>query len=292
MGSSKITLSVSTLAIFIFTGCATLLGLPDEQNEGHYTQISKISSEQVQAKIKSVGEAKAASPKEGSPKKIIVLPIVYRYTTYNTLKKGEEAYYTSRFTNGSWIRPFTLIAQESIDKMLTERGYDYTLLSNNLLQKMGAKDIQSMISPNERRRQDPVRAVALNAENEDTNLAIIEQSAFSKYVSDEEQAVMYVEFDVDWEPNTANTLNKDIVLNTSLSIGYKMVFCGATGCSTSEIPFRTPLVASLFMPNKNTINKDGAQRNYELIKQLHAQQLDQLLKESFIYLDKTGAFLK
>lgn len=277
------------------TACATLLMLPDEQTEEYYTTQSQAVLSQVDSKLKVSPGGKASPPKEGEKKSIRVLPIVYDYTVHNTLKKGEEAYYVSVFYNGSgsWIRPFTQIAQMSVAKQLEARGYDYSLLSNNALTQLGAKNADSYLSPgSDRRRGDPVRSVAFNAENNGTNLALVNQNDFRKFIGDDEQGVLFMKFDADWEPSTANTLNKDIVLNSTVTLGYKMVFCGVDACSTIEIPFKDGLKTSLPMPNRNTINDQGLDKNYDLIKKLHGAQIDKIVEASFQKLDAMGAFVK
>lgn len=287
-------LSITILSLSLITGCATLLMLPDELTEEHYTSISQIDSKQISTKMKVFPGGKAQAPKDGIAKSVRLLPIVYKYDTYNTLKENEEAYYVSIFNNstGSWIKPFTENIQETLGAQLKKRGYDFVLLTNDDLKTLGAKDINSLIDGADRSKGNLTKGVALNAENRSTNLALVDRSKFGVLVTEEEQAVIYVELDVDWEPSSANRLNKDIVLNTALIIGYKLVACGSNGCSTIEIPFKDGVRVGLFMPNRNTINEDGLDKNYALIKKLHKAQLDKIIEESFAKLDQMSFFAK
>lgn len=292
--SNLILLFLGIIFSCFITGCATLLMLPDEQTEDHYTKISQIDNKQIVSKMKAFPGGKAAIPKSGAKKSIRMLPIVYKYDVYNTLKDNEEAYYVSIFDNssGSWIRPFTENLQEAIGALLEKRGYDYSLISNQTLKNLGAKEIQTLIDPADRSKGNITKAVALNAEDSGTNLAIVDRAKFNQFQDDENQGLMYVELDVDWEPSSANRLNGDIVLNTALLIGYKLVACGSNSCSSIEIPYKNGLNTALFMPNRNTIDQDGRDKNYNLIKKLHGEQLNKILEESFKQLDKMNYFVK
>jgi len=95
----------------------------------------------------------------------------------------------------------------------------------------------------------------------------------------------------DWEPTTANRLNGDIVLNTTLKLGYEITLCGSdSGCTTVSVPFDKGIGSNLFMPNRNTIEESGRDKNYTFLHTLHGEQLSKIVKLAFEKMDAAGTF--
>ncbi|KHD89345.1 MAG: hypothetical protein OM95_04255 [Bdellovibrio sp. ArHS] len=281
----------SVLIVFLgsMVGCATLLMLPDELSEQHYKAAAGDIKPQIRAKM-TVNNQFAKMPPSGN-KEVGILPVVYFYDTTNTLKKNEEAYYTSIFNNssGSWIRPFAKEASVAISEELSARGFKSFIYSNSDLEKLGMQSA-NLLMPKEIFGTG-YRAIAYNGESEDTNLAMTDLTQFRSAIVGDMSGVVFMKIQADWEPTTANRLNGDIVLNTTIQLGYEMVFCGAnSGCVTAQVPFNKGLTSNLFMPNRNTINENGLDKNYELIRSLHGDQLRAIIKATFEKMDSLGTF--
>ncbi|AGH94475.1 hypothetical protein [Pseudobdellovibrio exovorus] len=285
--------TVGAIIAASLTGCSALLMLPDELSEDHYKSISKIDQKQVASKMQYFPGGKLSPPAAGQKKMLRFMPFVYTYDATNTLKKDEEAYYVSIFNNssGSWYQQLLMRAHESVAAQLEKRGYDYAVFSNNTLKNQGAQEVTRSL-PMDRKDGLPNRGIAINAESNESNLAIMETSKYSNLKAEGEQGVVYMQIDADWEPESANRLNGDIVLNTTVKIGFKLSICGDTGCSTAVIPFKNGVTAALFMPNRNTIDDDGLDKNYALIRDLHEAQLDVIIAEAFKRFDQAGVFVK
>lgn len=290
---SVLKFTVGALLATSLTGCAALLMLPDELSEDHYKSISKVEQKQVVSKMQYFPGGKLSAPAAGQKKMLRFMPFVYTYDAENTLKKDEEAYYVSIFNNtkGSWYYQMLTRAHESVAAQLEKRGYDYAVFSNKDLKSLGAQEVTRSL-PMGRPDGIPSRGIAINAESDETHLAIMETNKFSNLKSESEQGVVYMQIDADWEPTSANRLNGDIVLNTTIKMGFKLSICGDTGCSTALIPFKNGVVAQLFMPNRNTIDEDGLGKNYNLVKDLHEAQLDLMIAEAFKRFDQSGVFVK
>ncbi len=86
-------------------------------------------------------------------------------------------------------------------------------------------------------------------------------------------------------------MNGDIVLNTTLKFGYEIVVCGpVAGCSTVAVPYSKGIVSNVFMPNRNTIDDEGMEKNWALIKNIHGGQLKHVISEAFKTFDQQGMF--
>lgn len=282
-------LAIATLSLSFSTGCATLLMLPDELSEEHYKTQAGDLTQQVKSKqnLTNPGAKVIAS---GS-KEIGILPVVYSYDTTNTLKKDEEAYYVSIFNNssGSWIRPFAILANNAIRDELKSRGFKPLIYANSDLTHFGMKDVNTVLSSELLGTQ--WRAVAYNGDSAETNYAMTDVTKFRTAIVNNIQGVAFMKIRADWEPTTANRLNGDIVLNTTLKMGYEITLCGAnSGCTTVAVPFDKGIVSNLFMPNRNTIEESGLDKNYELLRSLHGEQLKQIVKLAFDKMDAAGTF--
>lgn len=274
-------------AVGLLTGCATLLNLPDNQTEDFYRNNGKITKDQITRNMTSSAGAKVNS---SAKEEIRVLPIIYSYTTYNNLKKGEEVYYTSRYTNHSWFRDFMMTAHNEIVTQLKNRGMEASYYKN-VADLANGKDVEQVFRTGESRRGTPLRIAAFNVDP-NTNYGLVDRNNLRKYMDPSDQGVLLALFDVDWSPNTANTLNDDIVLNSNVNMGFNMLFCSSKGCSEISIPFTKGVQAFLPMPNKNTIDDDGLKKNQVLIKELHGEQLKQIIAAAFEKLDAQKAFSK
>jgi hypothetical protein len=105
------------------------------------------------------------------------------------------------------------------------------------------------------------------------------------------QGVAFMKIKADWEPTSANRLNSDIVLNTTLKLGYEITLCGSnSGCTTVTVPFDKGISSNVFMPNRNSIDDSGRDKNYTLLHELHGQQLSQIVKLAFEKMDAAGTF--
>lgn len=105
------------------------------------------------------------------------------------------------------------------------------------------------------------------------------------------QGVAYMKIRADWEPISANRLNSDIVLNTTLKLGYEITLCGSnSGCTTVAVPFDKGIGSNVFMPIRNSIDDSGRDKNYTLLLDLHGQQLSQIVKLAFDKMDAAGTF--
>lgn len=278
---NKLRVSLAVFTAFILTSCATLLMLPDELPESHYRSMAGDIGPQIKSKATFSPGGKLPGEKEGLTKKVMVLPIVYIYDTNNTLKENEEAYYTSIFNNssGSWLRPFALSANNTIRDILKSKGYEPTLFGNADLQRMGATPVFNHMG---KLANTQYKAVAYNAESQDTNLAVTNFYDFRKFIGDKNQGVVFMKIIADWEPSSANRLNSDIVLNTTVTFGYEFVLCGVdNGCSTVSVPFEKGITTNLFMPNRNSIDDAGRDKNYTLLSELHNAQLALVIKHAF-----------
>jgi hypothetical protein len=281
-------LSIAATIALLTTSCAVLLNLPDELSEDHYRQSAGDISAQNKKNMQSSPGALLVKENEGLIKKMAMLPVVYVYDTTNTLKKNEEAYYTSKF-NGYWMRAFAVLANNYIYDEFKARGIDIILLRSQYLKEMGARDINQQID--HFNKNQTFHAVAFNAESDETNLAETDFYKFRKYINTSEEAVAYMLIQADWEPSSANRLNGDIVLNTTLKFGYEIVVCGpVSGCSSVTVPYSKGIVSNVFMPNRNTIDKDGMDKNWALIKEIHGAQLKTVISEAFKVFDKQGMF--
>lgn len=284
-------LAIMCALVPFMSGCATLLALPDEQTEDFYRNNSKITSAQITKNMTTSTGAKLPPPSKD--RKIRLLPVVYSYTTYNTLKPNEEAYYTSRYTNHSWFRRFMLTAQDEIATQIRKRGYDLVIYNDQTLERMAnGKDIEQVYRVAEARRGTPVRVAALN-EDSDKNHGLVDRYSLRNYMNPSmDDGLILVIFDADWDPQNANTLNDDIVLNSNVKIGFQMVLCDKEACSEVNIPFEKGVTTLLPMPNKNTIDDDGLTKNHALINELHGGHLRQIIAEGFKKYDQQNIFSK
>lgn len=272
----------------LFVGCAALLMLPDEQTEEFYRKNGSITKEQI---TKNMTTSTGATIQVSQKTDVRLLPVIYVYTTYNSLKKDEEAYYTSRYTNHSWFRDFMMTAHNAVVSELKKRGLETTFYNESLAQMTNNTDIERIYRTGEARRGTPIRVAAFNV-NANTNYGLVDRNKLRSYMSESDKGVVLVQFDVDWDPSSANTMNKDIVLNTTLIMGFNMTICGADACSEVNVPFNKGIRASLFMPNKNTINDDGLSKNHRLVQELHGNHIKQIIQVAFERLDAQGTFVK
>lgn len=284
-------LILAVVTPLLLTSCASLLNLPDQQTEDFYRNNGKVTTAQITKNMTTSTGAKLPPPQKD--RKIRLLPVVYSYTTYNTLKPNEEAYYTSRYTNHSWFHSFMSTAQDEIAVQIRKRGYDLVIYNDATLSNMaGGKDIEQVYRVGEARRGTPVRVAALN-EDSDNNYGLTDRYSLRNYMNkDMDDGLIVVMFDADWDPQNANTLNDDIVLNSNVKIGFKMVLCDKEACSEVNIPFANGVTTLLPMPNKNTIDDDGLAKNQKLIKELHGNQLRQIIAEGFKKYDQQNIFSK
>lgn len=284
-------LAITCALLPFLSGCATLLALPDEQTEDFYRNNSKITPAQITKNMTTSTGAKLPPPNKD--RKIRLLPVVYSYTTYNTLKPNEEAYYTSRYTNHSWFHTFMSEAQDEVAIQIRKRGYDLVVYNDNTLANMaGGKDIERVYRVAESRRGTPLRTAALNADSEN-NYGLTDRYSLRSYMNPAmDDGLILVIFDVDWDPQNANTLNGDIVLNSNVKIGFQMVLCDKEACSEVNIPFAKGVTTFLPMPNKNTIDDDGLRKNQQLIYKLHGDHLRQIIAEGFKKYDQQSIFSK
>lgn len=275
-----------TLLGLLFSGCATLLMLPDELSEEHYRNQAGNINSQVKEKINIVNPYAKLGAVHGE---VGILPILYIYDTTNTLKKNEEAYYTSVFNNssGSWIRPFAVIANTAIQDELKDRGYKSFIYANSDLKQLGMQQASSLIPDN----LSAYKAIAYNGDSRETNYAMSDVTQFRRAILNDMQGVAFMKIQADWEPSSANRLNGDIVLNTAIQMGAEIVLCGAkSGCITAQIPFAKGIQANLFMPNRNTIDQEGLDKNYDIIKSIHGDQIREIVKVAFQKFDTLGTF--
>ena len=271
-------------------GCASLLMLPDEVTEEQYrTRAGDITP---QLKTKSNVTNQFVKINAVPSKKVGILPIYYIYDTTNTLKNNEEAYYTSIFNNssGSWIRPFAILANNAIRDELKARGFEPFLYANSDLKALGMKQAGDSAVMG-KLFGTSYKAIAYNGDSSETNYVETDETKFRNAIVNDVAAVAYMKIHADWEPTTANTLNGDVVLNTDLKFGYDIVLCGAnSGCVSISTPFEKGITASVFMPNRNTINEEGRDKNYEILKSIHGDQLKKVVKNAFAKLEAYGAF--
>lgn len=278
-------------SLVLLGGCASLLMLPDAVTEDHYRAQAGDLGPQIQSKMKA-GIPGGRVSFEGSSREVGILPVVYVYDTTNTLKPNEEIYYTSIFNNsGTWIRPFAVSASNAIRDELKARGLSPFIYANSDLEKLGMKDVNEVLRGE--LVGTPWRAVAYNGDSYETNYAMTDITRFRSAIVGDTQAVMFMKIKADWEPSSANTMNGDIVLNTAVKLGYEIVLCGAkSGCTSLSTPFENGLTTNLFMPNRNTIDKSGRDKNYDFLRDVHAEQLGQIVKAAFAKMDAQGAFKK
>lgn len=280
---------LSVFLPFLLTACSALLMLPDELSEAHYRESAGDISTQVKTKMIATNPGVRVGAGEG--REVGILPVVYIYDTSNTLKKGEEAYYTSIFNNssGSWIRPFAVDASNAIRDELTARGFKPFIYSNSDLQTLGMKSAMDLM-PRELMGTQ-FRAIAYNGDSAETNYAMTDVTQFRNAIVNDIQAVAFMKIHADWEPSSANRLNGDIVLNTGLKFGYEIVICGAnSGCGSVSTPFTQGIGTNVFMPNRNTIDDDGLDKNYEIIRSIHGDQLRKVVKMAFEKFASQGMF--
>lgn len=280
--------NVLALSLLSVVGCATLLMLPDEVSEDHYRSQSGDQSAQIKSKMAMMNPGAKLTARES--KEVGILPVVYIYDTTNTLKKNEEVYYTSIFNNstGSWIRPFAVSASNAIRDELTTRGFKPFIYANSDLVSLGMEDINALLGD---LTGTTFKAVAYNGDSRETNYAMTDVTQFRRAIVGKVDGVAFMKIKADWEPSSANTLNGDIVLNTGLKLGYEIVLCGAdSGCTTAATSYDKGLMSNLFMPNRNTINDTGLDKNYELLRDLHEAQLKQIVKIAFERFDQQGTF--
>lgn len=280
-------------AVMLSSACATLLMLPDELTEEHYRAQAGDIKPQVDAKMEAFPGATFPGSKASYTKTVSLLPFVYLYDTTNTLKDNEEAYYTSKFNNGSgsWIRPFAQEATKLVREQLKARGYEAVNYGNAVFESKKVEQIEPQIA--KLTNGSHFKGVAYNADNSETNYAVTNFYDFRKFIDKNEQAIIYMMIRADWEPSSANRLNDDIVLNTSIKLGYEFVVCAAdSGCTTIKTPYEKGISTNLFMPNRNTIDRDGLNKNYEIIKSIHGEQLKIIVEAIFKKLDAMGTFPK
>lgn len=279
---------VPIVAATLLTSCASLLMLPDEQTEAFYEKNAGITKDQITKNMTASTGAKITVADKGN---VRIMPIIYAYTTYNSLKQNEEVYYTSRLTNHAWFRDFMLTAHKAVLQELKTRGIDASYYNSGLEGLSGGKDIERVYRTGESRRGTPLQIAAFN-ENPETNYGFVDKPRLRSHIGETDKGVVLVEFDVDWIPSSANTMNGDIVLNTALVMGFDLTICGADGCSNVNVPFSKGIRASLFMPNKNTIDDDGLSKNFALLKKLHGEHIKQIVAAAFERFDAQGVFVK
>lgn len=271
-------------------GCASLLMLPDEVTEAEYR--ARAGDITPQLKTKNNINNQFVKIKPVPSKSVGILPIYYVYDTTNTLKKDEEVYYTSIFNNssGSWMRPFAVAANNAIRDELKARGFEPFNYANSDLKALGMKQAGDSAVMG-KLFGTTYKAIAYNGDSAETNYVETDMTKFRNAIVNDVAAVAYMKIHADWEPTTANRLNGDIVLNTDLKFGYELVLCGAnSGCVTFSTPFEKGITASMFMPNRNTIDEDGLYKNYDILKSIHGDQIKKIVKTSFEKLDAYGAF--
>lgn len=281
--------AITVLSLSLTVGCASLLMLPDELSEQHYrTQAGDITQ---QVKTKQNQTSPGTKVIASGSKEIGILPVVYVYDTTNTLKKDEEAYYTSVFNNssGSWMRPFAVAASNAIKDELKARGFSPFIYANSDLKHFGMKDVNTVLSSEIIGTQ--FKAVAYNGDSAETNYAMTDVTKFRTAMVNNIQGVAFMKIRADWEPTSANRLNSDIVLNTTLKLGYEITLCGSnSGCTTVTVPFDKGIGSNVFMPIRNSIDDSGRDKNYTLLLELHGQQLGQIVKLAFEKMDAAGTF--
>ncbi|MBX3016611.1 MAG: hypothetical protein KF767_01880 [Bdellovibrionaceae bacterium] len=282
---------LSLLAVAGLAGCATLLMLPDAVNEDHYRAQAGDLRPQIDAKMKVISSGGRVTATGG--KQIGILPVVYIYDATNTLKPNEEAYYVSIFNNGSgsWVRPFAVSASNAIRDELKARGFEPFIYANSDFEKLGMKQVNEVVDKEIFGTQ--FRAVAYNGDSDETNYAMTDITRFRNAIVSDVEGVMFMKIKADWEPSSANTMNGDIVMNTGVKLGYEIVLCGRdSGCTSLQTPFENGLGTNLFMPNRNTIDREGRDKNYDFLRSLHGDQLALIVKSAFRKMDAQGAFKK